>query len=115
MSRGTREVDGKVAYETRYFALSWTPTPDFLLTTVRDHRHWLIETALHCQLDVSFRDAAVRNRKDNTPGKIAILPRRALDVVRQDKSKSSLLLIKLKRAGWVATFLRCNFTSVAKA
>ena len=41
----TREVNGKTTSETRYFALSWMPTPDILLTTVRDH--WLIENTLH--------------------------------------------------------------------
>jgi predicted transposase YbfD/YdcC len=67
----TREVDGKVTSETRYFALSWMPTPDILLTTVRDH--WSIENALHWQLDVSFWEDAARNRKDNAPGNIAVL------------------------------------------
>jgi predicted transposase YbfD/YdcC len=99
----TREVDGQVAFETRYFAMSWMPKPDILLTTVRDH--WMIENALHWQLDVSFREDAARNRTDNAPGNIAVLRKRALDVVRQDKSKSSLS-IKLKRAGWDDTFLR---------
>lgn len=50
----------------------------WLLTTVRDH--WLIENALHWQLDISFREDAARNRKDNAPGNIAVLRRRALDV-----------------------------------
>jgi len=42
---------------------------------------------LHWQLDVSFREDAARNRKDNAPGNIAVLRRRALDVVRRDPSK----------------------------
>lgn len=99
----TREADGKVTSETRYFALSWMPTPEVLLTTVRDH--WAIENALHWQLDVSFREDAARNRKDNGPGNIAVLRRRALDLVRRDQSKGSLS-IKLKRAGWDDAFLR---------
>lgn len=41
---------------------------------------------------------ATGNRKDNGPGNIAVLRRRALDVVRRDTSKTSLSL-KLKRAG----------------
>ena len=41
----TREVNGKTTSETRYFALSWMPTPNIPLTTVRDH--WLIENTLH--------------------------------------------------------------------
>lgn len=98
----TREADGKVTSQSRYFALSWMPTPEILLTTVRDH--WAIENALHWQLDVSFREDAARNRKDNGPGNIAVLRRRALDVVRRGTSKVSLT-IKLKRAGWDETFL----------
>ena len=66
--------------ETRFFALSWMPAPDVLLSTVRGH--WAIENALHWQLDVSFREDAARNRKDNGPGNLAVLRRRALDVVR---------------------------------
>lgn len=97
-----RELDGKTSSETRYFALSWTPAPEVLLATVR--AHWAIENALHWQLDVSFREDAARNRKDNAPGNIAVLRRRAIDVVRQDPSKGSLS-IKLKRAGWDEAFL----------
>lgn len=99
----TREIDGRVTSETRFFALSWMPTPEVLLETVR--AHWAIENALHWQLDVSFREDAARNRKDNGPGNIAILRRRALDVVRRDTQKGSLS-IKLKRAGWDDDFLR---------
>ena len=55
-----------------------------------------------------------RNRKDNAPGNIAVLRRRALDLVRQDKSKSSLS-IKLKRAGWDEDFLRSILANIAKA
>ena len=108
----TREVDGNVSSETRWFALSWQPEPDILLAIVRDH--WGIENALHWQLDVSFREDAARNRKDNAPGNIAVLRRRALDVVRQDTSKSSLS-IKLKRAGWDEGFLRSILANIAKA
>ena len=97
-----REIGGKVTSQSRYFALSWMPTPEVLLATVRDH--WAIENALHWQLDVSFREDAARNRKDNGPGNIAVLRRRALDVVRRDTSKGSLT-IKLKRAGWDEAFL----------
>ena len=88
--------------QTRYFALSWMHTPEVLLATVRDH--WAIENALDWQLDVSFREDAARNRKDNGPGNIAVLRRRALDIVRRDTSKGSLS-IKLKRSGWDEAFL----------
>lgn len=72
------------------------------MATVR--AHWSIEIALHWQLEISFHEDAARNRKDNARGNIAVLRRRALDVVRQDPSKKSLS-IKLKRAGWDEAFL----------
>ena len=106
----TREAGGETTSDTRYFALSWTPTPEVLLTTVR--AHWAIENALHWQLDVSFREDAARNRKDNAPGNIAVLRRRALDVVRRDTSKGSLS-IKLKRAGWDEAFLSSILNGLA--
>jgi len=93
----TREIDGKVETDVRIFALSRKLSPDELLSTAR--AHWQIENALHWQLDVSFREDAARNRKDNGPVNIAVLRRRALDVARVDKSKGSLTE-KLKRAGW---------------
>jgi hypothetical protein len=63
-------------------------------------------------LDVSFREVAARNRKDNGPGNIAVLRRRALDVLRRDTSKGSLS-IKIKRAGWDTTFLRSILSDLA--
>ena len=88
--------------ETRHVALSWVPAPEVFMATVRAHGG--IENALHWQLDVSFREDAARNRRDNGPANIAILRRRALDLARCDTSKGSLS-IKLKRAGWSDPFL----------
>jgi hypothetical protein len=45
---------------------------------------------------------------------IAVLRRRALDVVRRDTSKGSLS-IKLKRAGWDEDFLRKVLNGLAEA
>ena len=56
--------------ETRHFALSWMPAPEVFRTTVR--AHWATRNALHWPLDVSFRQAAARNRKDNSPTNIAM-------------------------------------------
>lgn len=108
----SRQTEGKTSSETRYFALSWTPAPEVLPDTVR--AHWAIENALHWQLDVSLREDAARNRKDNSPGNIAVLRRRVLDVVRRDASKGSLC-IKLKRAGWDEEFLCSILNGLAEA
>ena len=61
----TREIQRRLQSETRWFALSWLPAPEVLLTTVRAHR--AIGNALHWQPDVTFREDAARNRKDNGP------------------------------------------------
>ncbi|MCR9140440.1 MAG: ISAs1 family transposase [Alphaproteobacteria bacterium] len=108
----TRKTAERTTSETRYFALSWVPTPEVLLATVR--AHWTIENSLHWQLDVWFREDAARNRKDNGPGNIAVLRRRALDVVRRDTAKTSLSL-KLKRAGWDEAFLRKLINNISTA
>lgn len=105
----TRKADGRTTSETRFFALSWLPAPEVLMATVR--AHWAIENALHWQLDVSFREDAARNRKDNGPANIAVLRRRALDVARRDTSKGSLS-IKLQRAGWDNAFLLSILTGL---
>jgi predicted transposase YbfD/YdcC len=98
----TRMVDGEAETEVRIFALSRALSPDALLASVR--AHWDIENGLHWHLDVTLREDAARNRKDNGPANIAVLRRRALDVARRDTSKGSLA-IKLKRAGWDHDFL----------
>ena len=75
---------------------------------------WEIENALHWQLDVSFREDAARNRKDNGPANIAVLRRRAAGVARRDTSKGSRS-IKLKRAGWSDAFLLSLLNQLAGA
>lgn len=98
----TRGTDGRLQSGTRWFALSWLPATEVLLTAVRAHR--ATRNALRRQLDVTFREGAARNRKDNGSANIAVLHRRAPDIARRDTSKGPLS-IKLKRAGWDDDFL----------
>ena len=98
----TRTIDGKTETDVRIFVLSRVLTPKALLQTVR--AHWAIENRLHWQLDVTLREDAARNRRDNGPANIAVLRRRALDVARRDTSKGSLA-VKLKQAGWEHDFM----------
>lgn len=107
----TREIDGSTSSETRFFALSWLPAPEVLMAGPRP---LAIENAPHWQLDVSFREDAARNRKDNGRTNIAVLRRRALDVIRRDPA-SEPLSMKLQRAGWDYAFLRCIFRGLAAA
>lgn len=98
----TREIDGKIETDVRIFALSRQLPVDEFMGVAR--AHWQIENGLHWVLDVAMREDDARNRKDHGPANIAVLRRRAMDVVRQDKSKGSLST-KLKRAGWNDDFL----------
>ena len=98
----TREIAGKIEKDVRIFALSRQLPVDEFIRTAR--AHWQIENALHWELDVAMREDDARNRKDHGPASIAVLRRRARDVVRTDKSKGSLSA-KLKRAGWDHEFL----------
>ena len=76
-----RETDGKVQTETRHFALSLVPATEVFMATVR--AHWATRNALHWQLDVSFREDAARNRKDNGPTNIAMLHAAAPSISRE--------------------------------
>jgi predicted transposase YbfD/YdcC len=98
----TRQIDDKCETTTSYFALSRVLEPAELLAVRR--AHWGIENGLHWNLDVIMREDAARNRRDNGPANIAVLRRRARDVVTRNKSKGSLA-VKLKRAGWNDDFL----------
>jgi hypothetical protein len=80
----TRVVDGKVETDVRIFALSRALSPQALLATVP--AHWDIENGLHWQLDVTLREDAARNRRDNGPANIAVLRRRALDTLEAVKN-----------------------------
>ena len=64
---------------------------------------------LNCRSSVAEVAALL---KDGDVIAIAVLRRRALDVVRRDTSKTSLSL-KLKRAGWDEGFLRKRLTNIS--
>ena len=98
----TRTIDGKTETFVSYLALSRRLEPAELLRVKREH--WQIENGLHWGLDVAMREDDARNRKDHGPANIAVLRRRARDVVAREKSKGSLA-VKLKRAGWDDEFL----------
>jgi predicted transposase YbfD/YdcC len=66
-----RIIDGRTESDIRTFVLSRKLSAQALLETVRDH--WQIETRLHWQLDVSFREDAARSRKDNGPANTVVI------------------------------------------
>lgn len=93
----SRTIDGETQTTTRYYVLSRSMHPATLLASRREH--WAIENGLHWGLDVAMGEDAARNRTDHGPANLAVLRRRARDLVSADNEKGSLQ-VKLKRAGW---------------
>lgn len=99
----SREINGKITQESRYYLLSHAFTPERLNDIVRTH--WSIENQLHWVLDVVMNEDQARNRKDHGPQNLALLRKLALNLAKLEPSKGSMRG-KLKRAGWDNEFLR---------
>jgi predicted transposase YbfD/YdcC len=98
----TRRLASKTETEVRLFALSRQLSSAELLRVAR--AHWVIENALHWELDVVVAEDTARNRRDHGPQNLAVLRRLALNVARADQTKGSLAG-KLRQAGWNDDFL----------
>lgn len=83
-----RRFPDRVEQETAYYISSLPPNARQLLAATR--QHWGIENALHWVLDVTFNEDASRARKDNSAQNFAALRRLALNILKQDTTKSSL-------------------------
>lgn len=88
MVESTRDVQGKVSTERRYY-ISSTPSMPRFMDTVRGH--WSIENAEHWVLDVQFGEDRNRARKDHSAENLAAVRRMSLNMVRHNvKDKRSL-------------------------
>lgn len=93
MVESTRDVQGKVSTERRYFIAS-TPSMPRFMETVRGH--WLIENAEHWVLDVQFGEDRNRARKDHSAENLAAVRRMSLNILRHNgKDKRPLKRRKL--------------------
>lgn len=106
----TREINGKITQETRYYLLSQVFIPERFNDIVRTH--WSIENQLHWVLDVIMDEDQARNRKDHGPQNLALLRKLALNLAKLEPSKGSMRG-KLKRAGWDNQFLRTMLSQFA--
>jgi predicted transposase YbfD/YdcC len=95
-------MNGKTTFETAYYLLSTTVTPERFAQIVRSN--WAIENSLHWCLDVIMNEDQARARMDNAPHNLAVLRHLALNAVRKDPAKGSLR-VKLKRASWRNKYL----------
>ena len=102
MVESVRELNGKIASETRYYITSLALAAVLLAPIVR--AHWAIENSLHWVMDMVFRDDESRVRTDHAPANFTTLRHIAHNLIRRAPGKDSLRL-KRKVAAWDDNFL----------
>ncbi len=65
MVESTREIDGKIQQETRFYITSLVLLAHALGPMIR--AHWAVENSLHWVMDMIFRDDECRIRTEHTP------------------------------------------------
>lgn len=102
MVESTRESDGKVSRETRFFIGSiGTGVADFG-RAVRGH--WGVENDLHWSLDVAMREDDCRVRETQARENLAVLRHIAMSRLKNDSTKLGIKNKRLK-AGWDERYL----------
>jgi predicted transposase YbfD/YdcC len=92
VEQSSRTLWNQTTQSLRFFLSSLKPDFSDFPSSIRSH--WGVENQLHWCLDVIFAEDDSRIRKDHAPRNMTILRRLALNLLRQDTSKSSL---KMKR------------------
>lgn len=97
MVEAQRTVHGQTQTQRRYYlsSLQAQALPRFAQAV---RAHWGIENAVHWVLDVTFREDHSRVRKDHAPENFALLRRLALNLLKQEPSKRSLNVKRLRAA-----------------
>ena len=76
----------EITSDYRFYLSSLSRSAQDFASLIR--QHWDIENKLHWSLDVTFNEDHCRIRKDNAPENMAALRRLALNLLRQNRSKS---------------------------
>ena len=98
----TREIDGRIEQETRFYITSLVLLANLIGPIVRSH--WAVENSLHWVMDMVLRDDECRVRTDNAPANFTTIKHMALNLTRKAPGKDSLRL-KRKVAAWDDDFL----------
>ena len=97
MVESTREINGEVSIEKRYYISSLDSDAKKFGHSVRSH--WGIENKVHWVLDIGFREDESRIRKGYAPENFAVLRHIALNLIRNNKSfKGSIKTKRLNAA-----------------
>lgn len=92
----TREKNGKISVESRYYISSLKPDAKKLGEAVR--QHWSIENNLHWCLDVIFNEDQSRIRTGHAPENIALLRRFVLSLLNKETTFKGGLRRKQRKA-----------------
>lgn len=100
----TRDIDGKISTERRYYLSSLTLDAQRFGHAIRSH--WGVENQLHWVLDVVFNEDQSRARAKHAGENLATLRRWSLNLLKADKllAKRSLKG-RRKNAGWDNSYL----------
>lgn len=102
MVESTRESDGRIEHETRFYITSLAWLACQLGPVIRSH--WAIENSLHWVMDMVFRDDDCRIRTDHAPANFTTLKHMAHNLIRKAPGKDSIRL-RRKTAAWDDDFL----------
>jgi len=103
MVESTRELQGVVTTERRFFLCSIAADAKELARAVRGH--WAIENTLHWCLDVTFREDQCRARTDYAAQNLALLRHMTINILKGEITKKRGLKGKQKNAGWNNSYL----------
>lgn len=99
----TREVEGKVSVERRYYLSSLPLGIENFARAVRGH--WGIENKVHWLMDVWFREDQSRARTGYAAENLATLRRLALNLLKSEKTKKRAIRGKQLNASWDHAYL----------
>jgi len=102
MVEATREVDGVVSRDRRYYLCSVRSVAEFAHAA---RGHWSIENGLHWVLDVAFREDHNRTRKDHSAQNFAVLRHIALNLLKAEKAVKVGVKGKRLNCGWDHDYL----------
>ncbi len=96
MVESRREIDARVADETRFYISSLVLPAHLMGPVVRSH--WAVENSLHWVMDMTFRDER-RVRTDHAPTNFTTIKHMAHNLIRRASGKDSMRL-RRKVAAW---------------
>ena len=103
MVESTREIEGKITTERRFYLASIPADAKTFERAVRGH--WAIENTLHWSLDVSFAEDQCRARTGYADQNLCILRHMSINILKGEATKKRGMKGKQKNAAWDNSYL----------